>query len=413
MTKPFFHPISKCRLCDGAQLTEIIDIGKQALSGCFPAANEPDPPSAPLVLVMCESCGLVQLRDTVVASEMFTYDYGYRSGINATMRQHLVGIVEWMGRRCELKADDLVVDIGCNDGTLLKSYRTPGLERVGVDAIIGKFRGDYPSEIRTIEGFFTAKLVAEHFVGRRAKTISSIAMFYDIEEPHDFVSAIAALLADDGIWVMEQSYLVTMLETNAFDTICHEHLEYYALEQIQVLIGSHGLRVFDVEKNTINGGSFRIAICQANSCIVERETVKEFKAAEQKFGLRTRKPFDAFAARVTRIRDELNAFINRESAAGKKIYVYGASTKGNTLLQYCGLDHGSIVAAADRNPEKWNHQTPLTRIPIVSEEVARKDKPDYFLVLPWHFREEFLAREQTFRDGGGRFIFPMPEFEIV
>ncbi len=413
MTKSFFHPISKCRLCRSAELTEIIDIGEQALSGCFPAANEPDPPSAPLVLVMCEGCGLVQLRDTVVASEMFTYDYGYRSGTNATMRRHLAGIVEWMGQRCELKSGDLVVDIGCNDGTLLKAHRTPGLERVGVDAILGKFRSDYPADIRTIEGFFTAKLVAEQFSGRRAKTISSIAMFYDLEEPHDFVKAIAALLADDGIWVMEQSYLGTMLETNAFDTICHEHLEYYALEQIQFLIESHGLRVFDVEKNAINGGSFRIAICRANSRIAELETVKAFKTAEKKLNLRMRQPFEAFAARVADIREKLKTFVKRESAAGKKIYIYGASTKGNTLLQYCGLDHGSIVAAADRNPEKWGHQTPLTRIPIVSEDAARKDKPDYFLVLPWHFRDEFLAREQAFHDNGGRFIFPMPQFEIV
>ena len=413
MSPPLYRSISHCRLCNCKDLTDILDLGEHALSGRFPSINEPDPPSAPLVLASCSQCGLLQLRHTVAMKEMYTYDYGYRSGTNATMRNHLAAIVEWVSQRCSLKAEDMVVDIGCNDGTLLKAYRTPGLQCVGVDAIAGKFRSEYPPELRAIEGFFTSSMVADQFSGRQAKAITSIAMFYDLEDPNDFVRGIAAMLAVDGIWVMEQSYLGTMLETNSFDTICHEHLEYYGLEQIERLMENHRLRVFDVEKNPTNGGSFRIAICRADSAIAERPTVAAFRESEQGLHLRARKTYDAFKSRITRIREDLRDLMIKEIQKGKKIYAYGASTKGNTLLQYCGLDRTYIVAAADRNPEKWDHRTPLTGIPIVSEEIARRAEPDYFLVLPWHFHDEFLAREKAFLERGGKFIFPLPTIEIV
>lgn len=413
MNQSAYREIEECRICGNAELIDFLDIGEQALGGRFPGPGEDEPPVAPLVVAQCSNCGLVQLRHSVDTSEMYTYGYGYRSGTNATMRNHLAGIVDWVVQRCPLDKGDAVIDIGCNDGTLLKSYQDPGLDRIGIDAIAGKFKDDIPFDVQAIEGFFSIDLVRQNLGHRKAKIITSIAMFYDLENPGDFVAAIAEALADDGVWVLEQSYLATMLETNAFDTICHEHLEYYALEQIERLATDHGLRVFDVEKNNINGGSFRLALCHSGASHETSGSVADLRAEEAEQGMRSPEPYKAFCKRILGVRDDLKNFIERENAAGKKIYVYGASTKGNTLLQFCGLDHRHIVAAADRNPEKWGCRTPLTNIPIVSEEDARAEHPDYFLVLPWHFRDEFLERESDFRTQGGKLIFPLPELNVV
>ena len=413
MSQPIYQEIHHCRLCGGTDLIEAINIGDQALSGCFPGPGDEDPPVAPLIVIRCGDCGLVQLRHSVNTDAMFTYDYGYRSGINATMRDHLAGVVEWTTERCPVGAGDIVVDIGCNDGTLLKSYKMPGLERMGIDAIAGKFKDEIPDGIQVTEGFFTIDLAHQLFAQNKAKIITSIAMFYDLEQPGDFVAAIADTLAGDGVWVLEQSYLPTMLETNAFDTICHEHLEFYGLEQIDRLASMHELRVFDVQKNAINGGSFRIAVCHDNAPYETSDAVTNLRAQEAELGLNTAVPYAAFQKKINELRDDLKIFVEAEIAKGKKIYAYGASTKGNTLFQFYGLDHRHIVAVADRNPEKWGRRTPQTRIPIVSEQTARADSPDYFLVLPWHFRDEFVKREAAFLERGGKFIFPLPNFEVV
>jgi len=408
-----YQEIKKCRTCGSTDLINAINIGDQALSGCFPTPDEKDPPVAPLLVVRCGGCGLVQLRHSVNTSEMFTYDYGYRSGTNATMRNHLAGIVEWLTGRCPVGAGDIVLDIGCNDGTLLKSYPDLGLRRMGVDAIAGKFKDELPEDIQVTESFFTIDLAQELFAQEKAKVVTSIAMFYDLEQPGDFVAAIAYSLADDGVWVLEQSYLPTMLEANAFDTICHEHLEFYDLNQIDRLSAANGLRVFDVQRNNINGGSFRIAVCHDGAAYETSKAVTELRVFENKLGLHSAAPYTAFEKRIAEICSVLKAFIEGEIAKGKKIYAYGASTKGNTLVKFCGLDHHHITAVADRNPEKWGRRTPQTGIPIVSEETARADNPDYFLVLPWHFRDEFVEREAAFLERGGKFIFPLPNVEIV
>jgi SAM-dependent methyltransferase len=330
------------------------------------------------------------------------------------MRGQLAGIVDWIGERRPLESGDLVLDIGCNDGTLLKDYEVPGLERVGIDPIVGKFAGHYPADIRTHEGYFSAETCETVLGSKKAKVITSIAIFYDLERPNDFVAAVQAALAADGIWVLEQSYLPDMLETNAFDTICHEHLEYYALAQISDLAGRHGLRVFDVQLNDCNGGSFRTAVCHRDAPFAaNEEAIAALQRRERDLKLDTDEPFIDFRHRIEALRDGLVELVEREVAAGKRFYLYGASTKGNTLLQYYGLDHRHIVAAAERNPEKWGRCTPLTRIPIVSEEEARQAEPEYFLVLPWHFRAEFIEREAPYRRAGGKMIFPLPQLEVV
>jgi NDP-4-keto-2,6-dideoxyhexose 3-C-methyltransferase len=413
MVKPtFFHEIAACRICRGHDLVLVIDLGHQALTGRFPASAEPDPPSAPLVLVRCTDCGLVQMRHSVDTSELFADSYGYRSGINATMRNHLSGITARLQDRVGLKNGDAVLDIGCNDGTLLMSYAEPGLLRVGIDPLAEMFRQGYRADLKVRTGFFNADAYLSTSGRPSARAITSIAMFYDLEDPGAFVSDIASVLAPDGIWVLEQSYLPTMLEQNSFDTICHEHLEYYALAQIDRLVRARGLRIFDVSLSGINGGSFQIWVCHDAAPYKTNDVgIGAIAERERSLGLMSEKPYADFRARVSSIRDRLRALIETEVSRGKKIYVYGASTKGNVLLQHFGLDANLIRACADKNPIKWGRRTPATNIPIIPEDAARADA-DYFLVLPWSFKDEFLARETEFRAKGGKFIFPLPEIEV-
>jgi hypothetical protein len=413
VTPQLFHAISRCRICGSAELHGAIDLGLQALTGRFPAAEEPDPPAAPLELLRCGGCGLVQLRHSVRVAEMFGDNYGYRSGTNATMRNHLGQLTAAVAGRVALSPSDVVLDIGCNDGTLLKSYPGNDLVRTGIDPIAGSFANQYPGDFKIHAGFFDAKSFAGLMPGRKARAITSIAMFYDLEDPGSFVGDIAEVLAPDGIWVLEQSYLPDMLDRNSFDTICHEHLEYYALSQIERLTQDKHLRVFDIKLNNINGGSFQIWVCHRDAAYPEnRAILDELRGREAALGITTDKPFAAFRANVAALGSRLKDFITQEVARARRVYVYGASTKGNVLLQHFGLDHRLLTACADRNPAKWGLRTPGTAIPIMSEDEARKDA-DYFLVLPWHFRDEFVAREADFLARGGRLIFPLPEFEVV
>jgi len=413
------HEIKKCRICGNPRLVTVIDLGSQALSGRFPKKDDPDPPKAPLVLVKCDTaqdpqaCGLVQLKHSADPGEMYGNEYGYRSGINKTMSDHLAGIVETAKSIVSLNTGDIVLDIGSNDSTLLKSYNRSDIRRIGIDPGGEQFRKYYPADIRLVSDFFTAANFTSVFPSDKAKIITSIAMFYDLEDPMTFVRNIRDVLHKDGVWILEQSYLPTMLEMNSFDTICHEHLEYYAFHQIDWMLKKNGLKAIGIEFNFINGGSFRLSVTHAESSLKpDSGAISAVVKREQDLRLDTMEPYGEFCNRVEDIRTRLTAFLRNENAQGKKIYVYGASTKGNVLLHYFGIDSSLITAAADRNPEKWGSRTPGTNIPIVSEEEAR-ESADYFLVLPWHFKSEFLERESAFRKNGGRFIFPLPDVEII
>ncbi len=409
-----WREIEHCRICGEAEFLDVLDLGHHALSGRFPAAGEADAPRAPLALILCTGCGLVQLRHDVERDSLYRHDYGYRSGINEMMRSHLSGLAARIGDTVALGAGDVILDIGSNDATLLKSY--PAGEaalKIGIDPTADQFRDSYPTHFRAVADYFDEAVYMAASDGRAAKAITSIAMFYDLPDPNRFVADIARVLDSQGIWVLELSYLPRMLETNAFDTICHEHLEYYALAQIEELLGRHGLRAFDVTFNEVNGGSFCVFACHREASYFARSGVTETRAREAAMGLATLAPYEAFAERISAIRDRLNRFLAAQTAGGKTVFGYGASTKGNTVLQFCGITREQIPAAVDRNPAKWGRRLPATAIPIISESEARRHPPDYFLAFPWHFRDSFLVRERAFRDAGGRFVFAIPEFEIV
>jgi SAM-dependent methyltransferase len=427
MSNLSFSPIlvtrNTCRICGSRALTPVVALGEQYIAGSFagPDGKPPVQRRIPLDLVRCdpgqdqEACGLVQLRHSVPPRILYRA-YFYRSGVNQTMRDHLAGITKMAEDTVKLQAGDLVVDIGCNDGTLLNSYRTQGLRKLGIDPATNIIEHARKSGLQVVNDFFSAEALRSVYPDEKAKVITSIAMFYDLENPHKFVNDIKASLHERGIWILELSYLPLMLKMNSFDTICHEHLEYYSLAPMERLFAEHELEVVDVTLNDINGGSFRLAVGHAGKVAPSaeaRDRVQTLRLQEFELALDTDAPYAEFRKNIEKIRKDLRAFLLRAKKQRKLVHGYGASTKGNTILQYCGITPDLMPAVADRNPVKWGSYTIGTNIPIISEDDSRKRKPHYYVALPWHFMAEFKKREADFLKRGGKFVSPMPEVHVV
>ena len=411
-----------CRVCGCPHLAPVLSLGDQRIAGAFadPGGGEPVQRAIPLELVRCDmtadqdACGLIQTRHTVPGSILY-HSYWYRSGVNRTMTENLHGIAQTAERLAGLSSGDLVVDIGCNDGTLLDGYQAAGLRYLGFDpSDVSRYAVEKGYEV--VRDFYAYEPLRRRYPEQKAKVITSIAMFYDLEDPSAFVADVAQALAQDGVWVMELHYLPTMLEMNAFDAIVHEHLEYYSLAVSSGSSPRPGSRSVRGELNDINGGSIRLFIAHAGRLQIAPEDergLQDLRIREFELALDTPEPYDRFRANAETVRDELARVCRDLAGQGKSIHVYGASTKGNTILQYAGLDSSVIPYAADRNPDKWGSETIATRIPIISEEESRAMRPDYYLALPWHFLDEFLEREKDYLDSGGRFIVPLPEVRII
>ena len=409
-----------CRVCGSSALTKVIDLGEQYLQGTFvkPGEETPSMRKIPMALVRCDptkdehACGLLQTLNTVPPSILYA-TYWYRSGTNQTMRNHLRGIaleaVEAIG-----KTNARVLDIGCNDGTLLKSYPETFI-RVGVDpSDIAQEVGD---GIKVIQDLFPSQELTKEVGGKRFDIITAIAMFYDLEDPVSFVQNIKEILAPDGLWIVEMSYMPAMLRMNSYDTICHEHIEYYSLAVLENILERADMKVIRVGLNDINGGSIRCYATHLDNFKFRApehgHTLEALRREEFDMELDSDRPYKNFQERINAHRQELNSLLKRLKSEGKRIHVYGASTKGNTILQWCGIDKSIVDCAADRNQHKHGARTLGTDIPIISEEQSRAMKPDYYLVLPWHFKKEFLEREKQTLDSGVGMIFPLPSLEIV
>ena len=386
-----------------------------ALTGVFPASSKEDAETAPLELVWCADSGLTQLAHNYNPSKMYGDNYGYRSGLNKSMVRHLTNKVVALENFAKLAPGDVVVDIGSNDATTLKAYTVPGIRKIGIDPTGKKFEAYYPDDVVLSPNFFSLDAFRQIQPTGSAKIVTSIAMFYDLSDPVDFARQIASILTDDGIWHLEQSYLPAMLNSNSYDTICHEHLEYYTLSSITAILSQSDFKIVDVSQNDINGGSFAVTAVKRDndSYRANQAVIKWMMDQECRLGLDTPKPYLDFAERAQRHRADLCRLISGLNADGRKVLGYGASTKGNVILQYCGFTTTDIPAIAEVNTDKFGRVTPGSHIPIISELDAHAMNPDYFLVLPWHFRNGILEREQTFRDRGGRLIFPFPFNEIV
>lgn len=408
-------PLKKCRLNGDSRLVSVLKLGDSAFTGIFPPQPTDVVPSGPLELVWSETGKLLQLGHSFDPALLYGENYGYRSGLNASMVAHLQAKVTELERWAGLTAGDWVLDIGSNDATTLKSYSTPGIHRVGIDPTGKKFQSHYPPEIRLAPELFSAEAYRKASGGHQARLVTSIAMFYDLEDPVGFARQVREILAPKGIWHLEQSYMPSMLRLNSYDTICHEHLEYYSLGNIEDIMQRADLRILDVVMNSVNGGSFAVTVTprENRSLPGNPRLVEWLLGQEDRMGFSSGRPFVEFAERVERHRIDLTRLIQALKAEGKKILGYGASTKGNVILQHCGLGPADLPAIAEVNEDKFGRFTPGTGIPIVSEAEARAMEPDYFLLLPWHFKEGILRREAEFRARGGRFIVPFPEIEII
>jgi hypothetical protein len=408
-----YREITKCRISSSTNLINVLSLGNQYLTGVFPKAKEEKITSGPVDLIWCPDSGLLQMKQSYSLEEMYGNNYGYRSGLNLSMVKHLKNKIKTLEKLAKPLGQDLVIDIGSNDATSLKAYAGK-FKKVGIDPTGSKFKQYYSDDIILIPDFFTADKFKNIFPNEKAKIITSIAMFYDLEDPRLFVSDIEKCLSEDGIWHFEQSYMPSMLRTNSYDTICHEHLEFYSLKVVKNLLEGEGLRIIDVQMNDINGGSFAVTACKKDAKYKSNKAIIDWMLIqEQEMGLDTIKPYQEFAKRTAQHKKNLTDLIKALVADGKKVFGYGASTKGNVLLQYCGLTENEIPFIAEVNTEKFGSYTPGTNIPIISEKEAKEMNPDYFLVLPWHFKNSIIDREEEYMSNGGKFIFPLPEIEII
>ncbi len=410
-----------CRVCGSTTLTKVVDLGEQHLQGSFIGADGKMPPMRKIEtsLVRCNpmrderACGLLQATVSVPPTILYT-DYWYRSGTNRTMTDHLRDIVDEVVEMVG-KPAARVLDIGCNDGTLLRHYPADYV-RYGVDP--SDAAKSVSSDVKVVNGLFPSEQLTRLAQGEKFDAITSIAMFYDLEDPTAFARAVKEQLDQGGIWCFEVSYMPVMLQHNSYDTICHEHLEYYSFAVLECILRQVSMKVVRVSLNDCNGGSIRVHATHSDNFLIDgiassEATIRELRQQEFDLRLDTDDPYLNFQNAIERHKTELPALLRRLKTAGKKIHVYGASTKGNTILQTCGIDNSLVECASERNPKKFGARTLGTNIKIVSEEESRSRHPDYYLVLPWHFKEEFLNREREMLEAGVGFIFPLPQIEIV
>ena len=402
---------------------ELFSLGGIYVSDFIKDGEEPRGPKSPLTLVLEEETGAVRLTEVPDSDSMYG-QYWYRSGINATMTKELGEIVKSCTEAVKLKDGDVWLDIACNDGTLLKQV-PKNVIKVGCDPA----DDSYTFESRQvaddiIQDYFSEKAYSASKYGvKKAKIVTTIAMFYDLDDPKSFLRDVHQVMEDDGLFVLQMSYTPLMLKQLAFDNICHEHVYYYNLTNISKLLRDTGFYVADCQLNDINGGSFRIYARKTTSDKRKFKTspyrdvanyrVDSILAMEHLDKMNTPEPYMEFWKNINDLKDETLAFIKKVKAEGKTVWGYGASTKGNTLLQWFGLDETLIDGIAERSPYKFGLKTVGTNIPIYSEDEMRKVNPDYMLVLPWHFINEFVEREKDYLKGGGKFIVPCPKFEII
>ena len=403
----------KCRLCGSRQLLDMLSLGDQQLTGVFPRNTETQVLSGELSLQRCEECTLVQLGHSYDKNLMYGMNYGYQSSLNDSMKFHLKTIAERVSNYLNFTDGDVIVDIGSNDGTFLSFFENLGLKRIGIDPTISKFADSYHPDIIKVPEFFT-KDSFNSASDISAKFISSISMMYDLDDPVNFALQVHDCLDDNGFWFFEQSYLGLMLEKLAYDTICHEHLEYYSAYTIHNILNRTGFSVRNIELNSINGGS--IAILASKKKSESDGHCDEFIALlkdELNEGLNTSEKLIEYSDSVKLHRNDLIELINKYLLQGKTISALGASTKGNVLLQYCGLDRTKISMIGDVNPDKFGCVSPGTHIPIVPESKVFELNPDIILILPWHFEETFTNKTKSFVKNGGIVIFPLPTIKLI
>ena len=404
--------LKRCRNCQSTKLTKLFSLGNMCFTGKFPNLNQVIKKKT-ILLVMCKNCKLVQLGHSFDLNYLYGPDYGYKTGINKTMLDHVKSVVKYLSKKAKLKKKEFVMDIASNDGSLLKNYNS-NIVKCGVDPILKKYINEYRDVKFKIPSFFSSNKIKKHIKEKKFKIITALSVFYDAANPNKFLQDIKKLLHREGICLLEFADLASIIKFKMFDTICHEHLEYYSSNVVLDLCKKNGLKVFDIKKNDINGASKQYYICHADSkFLINSRIINKELLLEKKLNLTEVITFKKFIKEINISKKKLVQFLTRMQKFGKKIHCYGASTKGNVLLQYYGIDNKLIQYAAERNKFKYNLFTPGSKIKIISEKNSRMLKPDFYLVLPWHFKKEILLREKKIRKRGVKFIFPLPKLSII
>ncbi len=402
--------INNCRNCKKKKLEYLFSFGKICFTGKFPPKGK-NIKKAPLTLVMCKKCKLVQLANKFNLKYLYGPDYGYRSNVSKTMVSHLRKVVLYSSKKVKLRSNDLVLDIASNDATLLKNYPKK-IKTFGIDPLVSKYRKEYKNIDFKISNFFSFKEIRKK-TKKNFKIITALSVFYDLEKPNKFLFDVENILDDEGVFVLEFADLASIIKKKMFDTICHEHLEYYSSNLIIEMCKKNGLKVIDILHNDINGSSNQYYITKKNSKFkINKLKIKKVLNAEKKIKLHSKKTIISLFKKVLQIKKNLIKLIRNIKEKNETIHGYGASTKGNVLLQYFGITNKELDFIAERNPKKYNLYTPGTKIKIISEKMSRKKKPHYYLVLPWHFKKEILVREKKVRSMGTKFIFPLPDIKI-
>jgi hypothetical protein len=405
--------INKCRACKKSNLKNLFSLGNQNFTGIFPIKKNLNVPSGKLNLVMCGDCRLVQLDRNFSLKKMYGKNYGYRTGLNKSMVTHIYEKVDSLKSKIELKKNDLVIDIGSNDGTLLNYINNKKLKLIAVDPTIKKFSKYYNKNVIKISNFFSLKNVKRKTKKQKAKLITSIAMFYDLPDPVKFAKDIYSCLDDNGIWHLEQSYSKFMLEKKSYDTICHEHLEYYSIFSLNNILKLAGLKIIDVSFNKINGGSFAITAAKKNSLHKEYNKLDKLIYLENKNNINSPSSYKLFFKKISENKRIILKFFKKVKKQKKKVFGYGASTKGNVILQFCKIKSDEIQYICDVNKDKHGSYTPGSKIKIISEKNAKKMNVDYFFVLPWHFKKFIFKKEKlNKKKNRAKFVFPLPNFRI-
>jgi len=402
------NEIECCRICGGNKLLEIVNLGEQPLTGVFIKPEDEDPLRAPLNLVCCEDCKFLQLKHDVNKDLMYS-SYWYRSGTNQTMTDHLHGIVSDVNKKIDLNDGDIVIDTGANDGTLLKEYDR-NLKRIGVDPSNAILSIDDSTGIVKINNFFTKENVQDALNNKKAKVVTSISMFYDLTDPERFVEDIKEVLDDNGIWIVEMNYTGDMIESLGYDMISHEHVAYYTFLTFEYLMSRSGMFVNDVSFNAINGGSMRLFVSKNPG---ESDEVLNLREAETAKGFLDFDVYKDYKKSIEEFKNRLVSLISDINSQNKVVMAYGASTRGNTIMQHCEFTREDIPAALDRLPLKYGLEMSGCRIPIISEAEGRDAKPDYLLILPYYFLDEFINREDKYLRSGGKFIVFLPRLRVI
>ena len=401
-----------CRFCKSNKLVDVINLGKQSLTGVFPKNVKDKVTRGPLIVALCKNCSLLQLRHSYNTEELYGLNYGYRSSLNSSMVNHLRNKAITLVKNYKITKKDFIIDIGSNDGTFLnffKNYKN----LIGVDPTIAKFKKNYNKEITQIEDFFPSNILNSKIKLKKAKLITSFSMFYDLEDPFEFSCQIKKMLTSDGVWQFEQSYMPFMLKQNSYDTICHEHLEYYSLTIIKKILEKAELKILDVEFNNINGGSFSVTATHGNSKKKSNQKIISWLLGEeQKMELNKAKVYLDFADRTKKHKKSLLNLLQKLKRNKKKVSGLGASTKGNVILQYCKIDKSLLKNIYEINTDKFGKFTPGSNIKILSDKKISKNNCDYLLVLPWHFKDHIIKKEKKLIQKGIKLIFPLPEIEI-